>query len=43
MQTNVRSVLVKISFEYLVLKYVELWQLVLKTDLDRFSIGKMAL
>ena len=41
MKANVRGVLVQISAKYLVLKY-KLWQFMLKTDLDSFSIGKMA-
>ena len=43
MEENIRSVLVKISAEYLVLKYSYGILCSLKTDLDRFSIEKMAL
>ena len=39
MKVTVRSTLVKISAEYLFKLW--LWQFMLNTDLDTFSIGKM--
>ena len=40
MKTNIRSVLVKVSAMSISCFKVELWQFMLKTDTDRFSIGK---